>query len=266
MKFNKYVVALKLSKEGVGREKVIEGIFNRRMFDNSREVSKYKELLDSNEIGVVSSNESPYPKLLKQIYDYPLVLFTKGDISLLQKRMITVVGTRDMSSYGKWCVGYILRVLQNEDIVVVSGLANGVDAQVHNDCLKYGISTIAVVAGGIDRGYPKRNQTIYDKICSRGLILSEFPPGRKIIKGMFPMRNRILAGISSATVVIESDIRGGSLITLNLALEYGRDIFCAPCDIGRYSLQGCNMMIGQGAIPLYSPNQLLKFCENKAII
>jgi DNA processing protein len=177
--------------------------------------------------------------------------------------MITVVGTREMSSYGKWAVGYILRVFKNEDIVVVSGLANGIDAQVHKVCLDFGIPTLAVVAGGIDMGYPKSNQRIYDEISNKGLIISEFPPGRKIIKGMFPMRNRILAGISSATVVIESDIRGGSLITMQLALEYGRSIFCVPCDIDKYSLQGCNISIGQGAIPLFDPKQLLNFYKNE---
>lgn len=262
MKFNKYAVALKLSQEGIGRKKVVEEIFNRRMFDNRYEIEKYKKILKKNGVGMVSSNDSVYPNYLKEIYDYPLVLFTKGDISLLQKRMITIVGTRKMSSYGRWSVGYILRGLKNEDIVVVSGLANGIDAEVHKQCLKLGISTVGVVAGGIDRGYPKSNQLVYEEICSQGLVLSEFPEGRKITKGMFPMRNRILAGISSGTVVIESDIRGGSLITLNLALEYGRYIFCVPCNINKYSLQGCNMCIGEGATPLYFPKQLLEIFQN----
>ncbi len=263
MEFNKYCVALKLKQEGVGRKQILDEIFNRKMFDQREEEEMYRKKLTTSKVEVISCNEKIYPKYLKEIYDYPLVLFTKGDKSLLQKRMITVVGTRKMSSYGKWAVGYILRALKNEDIVVVSGLANGIDAQVHKVCLDLEIPTMAVVAGGIDRGYPKSNQRVYEDISKRGLIISEFPPGRKITKGMFPIRNRILAGISSATVVIESDIRGGSLITMNLALEYGRDIFCLPCNISRYSLQGCNMGIGQGAIPLYNPDQLLEFCRDE---
>lgn len=265
MKFDKHAVSLKLSQEGVGRKQILEEIFNRRMFNHRDEIEKYRKNLKTLGIKIVSSNESIYPQNLKQIYDYPLLLFCKGDISLLQKKKITIVGTRNMTNYGSWSVGYILRALKKEDVVIVSGLANGIDVEVHKTCLKLKIPTISVVAGGIDGGYPKSNQAVYDEICSEGLIISEFPPGRKITKGMFPMRNRILAGISSATVVIESDIRGGSLITMNLALEYGRDIFCVPCNINRYSLQGCNMSIAQGATPIFNPSQLVNFCQERCI-
>jgi DNA processing protein len=178
--------------------------------------------------------------------------------------MITVVGTRKITSYGKWAVRHILEPLKElEDIAVVSGLAKGIDSEVHKACLDFNIPTVAIVAGGIDKGYPKSNQEIYEEIVRRGLIISEFPPGRKIVKGMFPMRNRILAGISSAIVIVESDIEGGSLITMNLALEYGREIFAVPNCIDRKSLQGCNMCILQGAIPLFLSTQLLDFCKNE---
>ena len=263
MKFNKYEVALKLSKEGVGRKSVLEGLYNQHFINYTQEALEYREYLDRSGVGVISSDEESYPKFLKEINDYPLILFTKGDISLLKSPMITVVGTRDISNYGKWAVRYILRPLIGKDIVVVSGLAKGIDGEVHKECLKNNIPTIGVVAGGIDRGYPKSNKSIYDEIVRNGLVISEFPPGRRIVKGMFPMRNRILAGLSSATVVIESDLSGGSLITLDLALDYGRDIFCIPCNINRYSLQGCNMAIGEGAIPLLSGKQLLKYMQNR---
>jgi DNA processing protein len=262
MKFNKYQVALRLTQRGVGRKKILSEIYNHSFINYTQEYLQYQEFLCNNGIEVISYNEEGYPKYLREINDYPLLLFTKGDISLLKKSMITIVGTRTMSKYGKWAVGYILRPLIGKEIVVVSGLANGVDGEVHKKCLEYGIPTVAVVAGGIDKGYPKSNQQIYDEICNKGLVISEFPPGREIVKGMFPMRNRILAGLSSATVVIESDLSGGSLITLELALDYGRDIFCIPCNINKYSLQGCNMAIGEGAIPLYSNWQLLKYCQN----
>jgi DNA processing protein len=265
MRFNKYWVALKLSSHGIGRQNVLNEIFNKRFFNSKLEIEEYKSYLTSQNIEVLSSNEDIYPVSLKQISDYPLILFIKGKKELLLKPMVTVVGTRKMSSYGKWVVKYILKHLKSLDIVVVSGLANGIDEEVHKTCLEFGIPTIAIVAGGIDKGYPKSNQSIYNDISKKGLIISEFPPGREIIKGMFPMRNRILAGISLVTVVIESDIKGGSLITLNLALEYGREIFCVPCNINRYSLQGCNMCISQGATPLYSPNQLLKFLQKRVI-
>lgn len=262
MRFNKYQVALRLTQKGVGRKKILQELYNQSFINYTQEALRYREYLYRGGVEVLAYNEEGYPKYLKEINDYPLLLFTKGDVSLLKKPMITIVGTRDMSKYGKWAVGYILRPLIGMDIVVVSGLANGVDGEVHKKCLEYGIPTVAVVAGGIDKGYPRSNQDIYDEISIKGLIISEFPPGRGIVKGMFPMRNRILAGLSSATVVIESDLSGGSLITLELALDYGRDIFCIPCNISRYSLQGCNMAIGEGATPLYSNQQLLKYCQN----
>lgn len=266
MKFDKYAVAHMLSKEGVGRKKIVERIYNRKIFSNKYEVEKIANSLHDENIQIVSSNEKLYPESLKQISDFPLILFTKGDKKLLERQMITIVGTRKMSSYGIRAVRYILRPLRDLGVVIVSGLANGIDSQVHRTCLEFNIPTLAIVAGGIDRGYPKSNQKIYDEISKKGLIISEFPPGRKIVKGMFPMRNRILAGISSATVIIESDIRGGSLITMNLALEYGKDIFAVPCDISRYSLQGCNMCLARGATPLYCPSQLVKFCKNEPYV
>jgi DNA processing protein len=262
-RFNKYSVALKLSQEKVGRREVLNQIYNKRIFDDSDEVSKYMKKLREKGIRLVSYFEDEYPDLLKQIFDYPLLLFCRGDMGLLKRQMITIVGTRQMSEYGKWAVEYILRPFSNrDDIVVVSGLAKGVDGYVHKTCIKFNIPTIAVVAGGLDKGYPKSNQKLYDKLLENNLVISEFPPGRSIIKGMFPMRNRILAGISSATVVIESDLRGGSMITANLALEYGRGVFATPCDINRYSSQGCNSIISQGAEPIFNQEKLVHFIKN----
>ncbi|MDD3474645.1 MAG: DNA-processing protein DprA [Candidatus Dojkabacteria bacterium] len=261
IRFNKYAVALKLTQEKVGRKEVLNEIFNKRFIDTSREVYEYIKFLKKEDIDVVASYEDLYPSLLKEISDYPLLLFCKGDISLLKKYMITIVGTRKISEYGKWVVRYLLKPFENNpNIIVVSGLARGVDSYVHKTCLEFNIPTIGVVAGGINKGYPKSNQYIYDEMVKKGLIISEFPPNRSVCKGMFPMRNRILAGISLATVVIESDITGGSLITVNLALEYGREIFAVPCNIDRYSLQGCNTTILEGATPLFLQEQLVNFC------
>jgi DNA processing protein len=263
IRFNKYFVALKLSQEGVGRKEVLSEIFNRRAFSNNGEVLEYKKKLDRERIKVVSFFDKEYPKLLKQIDDYPLLLFCKGNTNLLTKKMITIVGTRKMSKYGKWSIEYILKPFANRnDIVVVSGLAKGVDGCVHDTCIRFNIPTIAVVAGGLDIGYPKSNQKLYDNLLKNNLIISEFPPGRSITKGMFPMRNRILAGISFATVIIESDLTGGSLITANLALEYGREILAVPCNINRYSSQGCNNIILDGAVPIFKQDQLIKFVKN----
>ncbi len=223
----------------------------------------YKKSIEDLGISIISCTEPEYPHLLKEIYDYPLILFCKGDRSLLNRHIITMVGTREMSEYGKWCVKYILESMREENVVVVSGLANGIDAQVHKTCLDLNIPTIAVVAGGLDRGYPKSNEQLYQEICKKGLVISEFPHGRTIVKGMFPMRNRILAGMALASVIVESGEQGGSLITARLSIEYGRETFCIPCNINKFALQGCNMLLERGAVPLFSPKQVVEFLRER---
>lgn len=263
MKFDKFQLGYILQREGIGRKYLLERILTKSIPKIvGTELDEFKGSLKELGVEIISFKENSYPYLLKEIYDFPLILFCKGDVSLLSKKMITIVGTREMSSYGKWSVEYILGGLKSADIVVVSGLARGIDGWVHRSCLRLGIKTIAIVAGGIDVGYPKSNFDLYKAISKEGLILSEFPSGRKIFKGMFPMRNRILAGISLATVVVESGVRGGSLITAQLALECGREIYGVPCCINRFALQGCNRLLEQGAIPLYSPSQILEFLNN----
>ena len=262
MKFDKNRVAYMFSFENIGRKEVLKSIYNLNLVSNySKEVKEYELELKKKDISVISCFENIYPSLLKNIYDYPLVLFTIGDIKLLARSMVTFVGTRNMSEYGKWCVTYFLNSIKHLDVVVVSGLARGVDGFVHKECLRLGLDTVAVVAGGIDIGFPKSNKYLYDEISKKGLIISEFPPKRKVVKGMFPYRNRILAGLSLVTVVIESSERGGSLITAQLALEYGRDVFCVPCNINKFTSQGCNMLIEQGANPLFSDSQIVETVE-----
>lgn len=192
--------------------------------------------------------DSRYPLLLKQIHDYPKCLYYKGDINLLKMRMVTIVGTRDITSYGEEVITNILYNFPTEfPVSFVSGLAIGVDVYVHRMCLENNLRTVAVVAGGLDSGYPKRNIKVYEQISETNLILAEYPCGTKLIKGMFPIRNRILAGISDTVIVIEGDIDSGSLITANLALEYGRDVYVIPGDIFRKTSRGCNELIKQGA-------------------
>lgn len=265
MKFDKGRAAYMLSFDNIGRKDLIERVTNNRFFDieSKKEEYKYLKELIAQGVKIISYRDNLYPPLLKNIYDYPLLLFAKGNIFILKKPMITIVGTRDMSEYGKWCVRYILEGIKDLDIVVVSGLARGIDGTVHQECLNLGIDTVAIVAGGIDIGYPKSNQLLYEEIFENGLIISEFPIGRRIVKGMFPLRNRILAGISICTVVIESSESGGSLITAQVAIDSNRDVFCIPCNINKFSSQGCNMLIEQGAHVLYKGEKLIQFLENQ---
>ncbi len=196
----------------------------------------------------LKASETAYPQNLKNIYRYPNVLYCKGRKEILSERLITIVGTREMTTYGESVVKKLLSSVPKDlDVAFVSGLAIGIDSQVHKICLERGLDTVAVIAGGIDKGFPERNRAIYDEICKKGIALAEFPQGTEIKRGMFPIRNRILAGLSDTAIVIEGGLKSGSLLTANLALEYGRDVFVIPGDITRKSSKGCNNLIKQGA-------------------
>lgn len=189
-----------------------------------------------------------YPSLLREIHNPPKCLYTMGNVELLNRRCITIVGTRKATLYGKWVIQTLLTSRLNSlDICIVSGMALGIDTLVHKRCLEVGIPTIAVIAGGIENIYPKENHRLYEDICKQGLVIAEYNGSIEMKKGMFPMRNRILAGISDSTVVIEADIKSGSNITANLALDFGRDVYVIPGNISKNTSRGCNMLIKQGA-------------------
>jgi len=196
----------------------------------------------------VESSSKEYPSNLLNIYRYPKILYCRGNREILSKRLITIVGTRTMSTYGQLVVKNLLSSVPSElNVAFVSGLAIGIDSEVHKTCLERSLSTVAVVAGGIDKGFPEQNRGMYERICKKGLTIAEFPKGTQVQKGMFPIRNRILAGISDTTIVVEGGLNSGSLLTATLALEYGRDVFVVPGDIMRESCKGCNGLIKQGA-------------------
>ncbi|NTV79302.1 MAG: DNA-protecting protein DprA [Clostridiales bacterium] len=189
-----------------------------------------------------------YPSLLKEIHNPPKQLHCNGNMDLLTKRCLTIVGTRKATKYGKEILDMLLQpYLIDLDICIVSGLAEGIDTMVHTRCLELGIPTVAVIAGGIGNIYPILNTKLYNDICSRGLVMAEYDGKVDMHKGMFPMRNRILAGISEITIVIEADIQSGSLVTANLALESGRDVYVIPGDIFKSTSRGCHSLIKQGA-------------------
>ena len=207
----------------------------------------------------ISQNSQVYPNLLRNITDPPSNIYGVGDISLLQRRCITIVGTRECTQYGENIVAEFLKKdLQGLGFVFVSGLAKGIDAKVHEQCLRNGLKTIAVVAGGIDVGYPRSNQGIYDEICKKGLVISEYSPGYFPAKYMFPRRNRIMVGLSASTLVVESKLKGGSMVTAQLALDYNRDLYAIPGNIKKESSQGCNNLIQNSAYPVLDREDFLR--------
>ena len=231
-----------LAEDGIGGKRLMDEVEKGYARKDSGYIEYLKEELD---IEVIAFDEEEYPLKLREINDYPVLLFVKGNKELLKMNIFTIVGTRQMSRYGSNVIEDLLDYDRN--ICIASGLARGVDAEVHRVCLNRCIPTIAVTAGGFFDGYPKSNEYLFKRICDTGLVISEFPPGRELIKGMFPMRNRILAGIGCGVLVVESGIKGGSMITANFALEYGREVSAVPGDIFSEQSSGCNYLISQGA-------------------
>ena len=200
-----------------------------------------------------------YPQCLKEISNPPLKLYYKGNLDLLKdERLIAVVGTRNPSSYGKLCCEYMVKKMTSANITIVSGFAKGIDSIAHKTSLLAGGKTIAVIASGLDIVYPASNLSLYREIEEKGLILSEYEAGVKPFKSNFPQRNRIIAGLSKGTIVVESKDRGGSLITADLALEFNRDVYAVPGDVFSEYSKGCNNLIRDSkAKSLSNINELL---------
>ena len=201
-----------------------------------------------------------YPECLKEISNPPLKLYYKGNLDLLkEERLIAVVGTRNPSSYGKLCCEYMVKKMSRANITIVSGFAKGIDSIAHKTSLLTDGKTIAVIASGLDIVYPASNLSLYREIEEKGLILSEYEAGVKPFKSNFPQRNRIIAGLSKGTIVVESKDRGGSLITADLALEFNRDVYAVPGDVFSEYSKGCNNLIRDArAKSLSNINELLE--------
>lgn len=192
----------------------------------------------------IQIEDATYPELLKEISKPPKTLYCMGDIRLLQaERKVAVVGTRTATDYGKLCCQKLVSTLCSANVVTVSGLALGIDAICQEATLNLKGKTIAVVGSGLDEIYPKQNTNLWKRVAKEGLLLSEYPLGRKAFPKNFPERNRIIAGLSQAVVVVESKERGGSLITAELALEENRDVYAIPGDIDSPCSRGCNQLI-----------------------
>jgi DNA processing protein len=220
----------------------------------------YKDELDRRGLELISIEDTTYPKRLKEIGDPPIFLLTKGDISVLDQPCIGLVGTRKMSAYGKRVVGYFVPPLINAGCVTISGLALGIDTEVAKETILASGKTVAVLGYGPARILPSSNASLAKNVISSGgLILSEFPLDYAPDKHTFPARNRIIAGLSLATVVLEAPCKSGALITADLALEYNRDVFAIPGHIFDPNFVGCNEIIAKGQARLVNhPDDILK--------
>lgn len=198
-----------------------------------------------------------YPKRLKEIYLPPVVLFYKGRLELFNRLSIGIVGARNHTPYSKEALEYILPDILERKVSIISGLARGVDSLAHQLTLDLNGETIAVIGNGINICYPKENQSLYDTIGSKGLILSEYPLDSPPLKFHFPYRNRIIAGLSHGLCVIEAKLHSGSLITANVALSENRQVFALPGNITSEYSKGTNELIIAGAFPIRNANDIL---------
>jgi DNA processing protein len=200
------------------------------------------------------------PGLLAAIHDPPRVLYLRGEgePSLLDAPTVAVVGARACSSYGRSVARALARELAGAGVVVISGMARGIDGEAHRGALDTGGTTVAVLGCGVDRDYPAAHAELARRICERGLVVSEYEPGIEPAPWRFPARNRIIAGLSRATVVVEARERSGALITADFALEEGREVLAVPGEITSALSAGTNALLRLGATPVTCAGDVLE--------
>jgi DNA processing protein len=201
--------------------------------------------------------DDDYPQRLKECPDAPIVLFYKGEADLNQCHIINIVGTRHCTNYGQDIVRRFVRDLRQlcPDVLIVSGLAYGIDVCAHRQALDNGFETVGVLAHGLDQIYPPHHRSIAVEMLKQGGLLTEYMSQTQALPNNFRQRNRIVAGMSDATILVESAIKGGGLITCRVAQEYGRDVFAFPGAVGMPFSEGCNRMIRNNTAALITSAQ-----------
>lgn len=230
--------------------------------------ARYEELLRQG-ICMITVLDEEYPDTLRQLYDYPPIVYVKGAMPNPNRPSIAIVGARSCSNYGRQTAEFFARTLSEAGIRVISGMAAGIDGAAHHGAIQAGKPTYAVLGCGVNICYPSSNYRLYEAILRQGGILSEFAPDEKPKPYYFPMRNRIISALSNAVLVVEAKERSGSLITAESGLEQGKEIFAVPGRITDTLSRGCNELIRQGAGMATSPEDILEYYsikEQKKII
>jgi DNA processing protein len=229
-------------------------------FQKEFDASRYLESLESRGLRFVGRSDPGYPPLLRELHDPPVGLFLRGsgEESLVGRPAVAIVGARACSSYGAQVARLLGRELASGGLVVLSGLARGVDGEAHRGALEAGGVTVAVLGCGVDRDYPAAHTQLARRICERGLVISEYAPGVEPAPWRFPARNRIVAGLAASTVIVEARERSGALITADFALETGREVFAVPGEITSSLSAGTNGLLRLGATPLTKADDVLE--------
>ncbi len=209
-------------------------------------------------ITLLTWEDEEYPQRLKTLDIAPPVLFVRGRFQPQDFWAVAIVGTRRMTAYGRQAADELARTLARQGVTVVSGLARGVDTVAHRAALAAGGRTIAVLGSGVDVIYPPENRDLAERMMERGAVVSDYPPGTKPESANFPPRNRLIAGLAQAVVVVEAGRESGALITAEFAAEQGREVFAIPGNIYAPQSRGTNWLIRQGAHPLLSPRDVLE--------
>lgn len=248
-----------LSIKGLGKE-TVDKIQNwRKYFDLEKELSS----IASRKIHFVTLNDPFYPKILKEIYDPPIGFYHIGEMKEIAQPCVSIVGTRMASLYGRKQAREIARELAKLGFCIVSGMARGIDYEAHMGALEVGGQSVAVFGNGLDIIYPPEHLELYQALLEQGCVISEFALGRGADKHSFPMRNRIVAGLSSSVIIVESGVRGGSMITANFAIEYGREVFAVPGRLDQAQSLGCLQLIKEGATMFTSIQGLLEEVDHR---
>lgn len=227
-------------------------------------IDKHVEYMVKNNIDIISIKDKKYPQMLKNIYDPPISLYIRGNKEILNYNSIAVIGCRDCTQYGKNVAQELAYNIAKQEINIVSGLAKGIDAAAHESAILSGGKTIAVLGNGLDMIYPKENISLAKEILKTGgAIISEYPLGEKPQRQNFPERNRIVSGMSKGVIVVEAKEKSGTLITVDFALEQGRDVFVVPGNINQETSKGTNELIKQGAKLITSYKDVIEEYEKE---
>lgn len=244
--------------EGIGQQ-TASAIASKRAKLNPETLLQTHEQQNSN---FLTPADPHYPALLFEVPDPPAVLYYRGQESLIRALQCTpaiaLIGTRKPSDYGRRWTRKLSATLAQNGFFVISGLADGIDAEAHQSCIEAGGTTIAVLGTGVDVVYPWVNRRLYEQVLQTGLSLSEYPAGTQPDRAHFPRRNRIVAGLSRAVLVIEAPIKSGALITAHLANDYGRDVYALPGSLDNAKSQGCLQLISKGAQIILGEAELLE--------
>ena len=254
---NIYEINYKKLKKITNKEKLIKIIKQPGKFEYAHRI--FEESKKQN-IKMISCNSSEYPKRLLNTCDYPIIIYTKGEDKLLNsKNTISIVGARKCSNYGKYVTQRISYLLSQKGYTVISGLAKGIDSYAHQGTVLSTGNTIAVLGCGVNYIYPLENKELYNDILKKGgTILSEYPLAQMPCPTYFPMRNRIIAGLSDKVLVTEATKKSGSIITANIALEQGKNIYAIPGNITSENSEGTNNLIKDGAILVNSLEDIIE--------